>query len=175
MEYYRNTLCCTYGELMAAGVSDSAYDHMVRRGDLRVMRRGCRGREALVAYAGMPERVRRMVEEMVGDPYAAARRCLLAEYLTDRAEVADYLDNFRTHSGRLLPDVKRREYYANAMVLEAIDRMMQAARGIRVAQGGRLSVKLDADANPTADMAALLREVHYCETATQSYQLKLKP
>lgn len=42
-------------------------------------------------------------------------------------------------------------------------------------QGGRLSVKLDADANPTADMAALLREVHYCETATQSYQLKLKP
>lgn len=42
-------------------------------------------------------------------------------------------------------------------------------------QGGRLSVKLDADANPTPDMAALLREVHYCETATQSYQLKLKP
>ncbi len=136
MEYYRNTLCCTYGELMAAGVSASAYDHMVQRGDLRVMRRGCRGREALVAYAGMPERVRRMVEAMVGDPYAAASRCLLAEYLTDRAEVADYLDNFRTHSGRLLPDVKRREYYANAMVLEAIDRMMQAARGIRVAQGG---------------------------------------
>lgn len=77
MEYYGNTLCVSYGELVDNGIiSPSNYKLMAYRGNLNVVRRGggSSGSCALIAVDSLPTRYREKVEEQFPDGPKSAWR-----------------------------------------------------------------------------------------------------
>lgn len=125
MQYYNNVLAVEANWLVDAGVmSKPNYDQLRARRDIQVIRRGCRGQEALVAYESMPERFKRKVQALIPNPYKVVEQNMVGEHMEHSAEVASFFDGYTIGDDRHLPADKRREYYANAIVLNAINRLI---------------------------------------------------
>lgn len=138
MQYYNNILSVEANWLIAQGIiSESNYKQLSYTKDIRVVRRGCRGQEALVDYESMPERFRRKVDEIVKDPYKAVRTNVVEDCITHSAEASDYFDSYQIGDDRHLPVDKRREYYANAIVFDAIHTLISNRSAKRRALGNK--------------------------------------
>lgn len=138
MQYHNNILAVEASWLIGHGImSKCNYDQLRDRKDIRVIRRGCRGHEALVDYESMPERFRRKVEEIVKDPYKAVRVNVVENAIEHSAAASDYFDSYVLPNGRHLPAEKRREYYTNAIVLDAIHKITTSRAAKRKALGGK--------------------------------------
>lgn len=138
MQYYNNILTVEANWLIAQGIiSESNYKQLSYTKDIRVVRRGCRGQEALVDYESMPERFRRKVDEIVKDPYKAVRTNVVEECIAHSAEASDYFDGYQIGDDRHLPMDKRREYYANAIVFDAIHTLISNRSAKRRALGNK--------------------------------------
>ena len=138
MQYYKNILTVEASWLIEQGVMTRAnYQNLTTRKDIRVVRRACRGHESLVDYESMPERFRRKVDEIVKDPYKAVRVNMLESYIVHSAEASDYFDSYQIGDDRHLPAEKRREYYTNAIVLNAIHTLMAERTARRRAMGNK--------------------------------------
>lgn len=138
MQYYNNILTVEARWLIAEGImTEVNYRNLTNRKDIRIVRRGCRGQEALVDYESMPERFRRKVDAIVKDPYKAVRTNTIEEYIAHSAEASDYFDRYQIGDDRHLPADKRREYYANAIVLDAIGTLIGNRSAKRRALGGK--------------------------------------
>lgn len=69
MEYHNDTLAIEANILWEEEiVSYYYYKQMCVRNQIRIVRRGCKGTPALVAYDSIPERFRRLIAEKMGDP-----------------------------------------------------------------------------------------------------------
>ena len=135
MQYYNNILTVEAGWLIDQGImSRPNYLRMASCGDIQVVRRGCRGQQALVAYDSMPERFRRQVEQRI-DPHEAALDNPVRDRMSDSAEASRFFGEYKLEDGRYLPREKQREYYANAIVLNALHATIEARRGKRRALG----------------------------------------
>lgn len=144
MEYYNNILCVEVRWLMDNGImSKHQYVGLSRRNQINVVRRGCNGTPALVGYDSIPERFKPMIKKALGcDPYAAAKIKQVEIRIEHDAEIARFFDeDFVLADGRNLPKETRAEYYANAIVLEAIGRLLTDKKGIRRSRGGRVAHK----------------------------------
>lgn len=138
MQYYNNILTVEASWLIGEGIMTVAnYRNLTNRKDIQVVRRGCRGQEALVAYESMPERFRRKVDDIVKDPYKAVKVNGVEELIEHSAAATEYFDTFLIDDDRHLPSEKRREYYANAIVLDAINRMINNRASKRRALGNK--------------------------------------
>lgn len=138
MQYYNNILTVEARWLIAEGImTEVNYRNLTNRKDIRIVRRGCRGQEALVDYESMPERFRRKVDAIVKDPYKAVKVNMVEEYIAHSAEASDYFDRYQIGDDRHLPVDKRREYYANAIVLDAIGTLIGNRSAKRRALGGK--------------------------------------
>lgn len=138
MQYYNNILTVEARWLIAEGImTEVNYRNLTNRKDIRIVRRGCRCKEALVDYESMPERFRRKVDAIVKDPYKAVRTNTIEEYIAHSAEASEYFDTFVTGDDRHLPSDKRREYYANAIVMDAIHTLIVNRSAKRRALGGK--------------------------------------
>lgn len=138
MQYYNNILTVEARWLIAEGImTEVNYRNLTNRKDIRIVRRGCRGQEALVDYESMPERFRRKVDAIVKDPYKAVKVNMVEEYIAHSAEASDYFDRYQIGDDRHLPADKRREYYANAIVLDAIGTLIGNRSAKRRALGGK--------------------------------------
>lgn len=125
MQYYNNILAVEAAWLIEQGImSPSNYKQLSARQDIRVIRRGCRGQEALVDYESMPERFRRKVDAIVKNPYKAVSINLLAEQIVHSNEACEFFESFKLADGRHLPAEKRRQYYADAIVLNAMHELI---------------------------------------------------
>lgn len=70
MEMYGNTLCVSFTELVRGGIiSKPTYDKYVREGKLNILQRGGNGREALIAYRSMPEKLRAAYDDTFKNAY----------------------------------------------------------------------------------------------------------
>jgi hypothetical protein len=138
MQYYNNTLAIEASWLIDEGIiSPNNYKQLCARKQLLVVRRGCLNTPALVAYDSMPERFKSAVRERVGDPYKVVLINQIEERIQPNAEASDFYDDYRLTDGRYLPNEKRREYYANAIVLNAIHELINSRRAKRSALGGK--------------------------------------
>lgn len=136
MRYYGNNLAVDASWLISNGVmTDGNYRKLTVRKDIRVVRRGCRGRGALVDYESLPERFKRKVDEIVKDPYKAAGVNMVEERIEPNVSAADYFDAFTVGDDRHLPSERRRQYYADAVVLDSIGRVMERRKAKRHALG----------------------------------------
>lgn len=138
MQYYNNILTVEAGWMIDQGVMTKAsYEKLGQRGDIQVVRRACRNTPALVAYDSMPDRYKRAVTERVGNVRQAAKQNVLEGLIEHSATVSEYFENYMIDDDRHLPADKRREYYTNAIVLEAVGRLMESRNAKRKALGTR--------------------------------------
>ena len=113
MEYYKNILCVKASWLTDNKIlTKHQYYHMSKRGQLRVIRRGCRNTPALVSYESLPERYKHSVREVLGcDPAEAAKRSLIEERIEHNGELRIILTNTNCRTD----DICRRERGPNIM------------------------------------------------------------
>ena len=138
MEYIGNTLAIETSWLVESGVvSESNYKQLSARGNISVLRRGCLNTPAMVDFESMPERFKRKIEAIVGNPYDAVKVNQVQERIRDNAEVREFFEGYRLADGRFLPAETRREYYANAIVLDAVHDIVVSKRTKRAALGAK--------------------------------------
>lgn len=142
MEYYNNILCERAEWLIDNGVmTEHQYKHMAHRKQIYVVRRGNRNTPALVAYDSIPDRFKPEIKKALGcDPYAAAKVSQVEIRIEHNAEISKFFEeDFVLADGRSLPKETRAEYYANAIVLEAIGKLLSDKKQTRRSRGGRVS------------------------------------
>lgn len=109
-------------------VSLSNYKSMVHRGRLTILRKGTRGLAALVDYESLPDEMKTMVKDLIGDPYSFGLKDELVPYVTPWAEAAQFFNSYKPDGVRNLPADKVKRYYADACVLRAIDLFKEERR-----------------------------------------------
>ncbi len=138
MEYFNNILTVEAGWMIEQSIMTKAsYEKLGQRGDIQVVRRACRNTPALVAYDSLPDRYKKAITEKVGDPRQAAKHNVLEGLIEHSAEATRWFEDFMIDETRHLPADKRREYYANAVVLDAIGRLIASRNTKRKALGGK--------------------------------------
>lgn len=146
MEYYNNTLCIEAGWLIDQGVlSKPNYDKLTRihpkkkESVVKVVRRGCLTSPALVAYDSLPERFKKKVRVLVGDPYKAATKSSLADYITPDEKARVFFRDYLMDNGDHLPEDSQNEYTRNAEILNAIHFIITDRTAQRKTINGKLS------------------------------------
>ena len=138
MQYFNNILTVEAGWMIEQGVMTSEnYRQMSHRGDIQVVRRACRNTPALVAYDSMPDRYKKAIVERVGDPRKEARQNVLEGLIEHSAAATTFFEDYMIDDDRHLPSDKRREYYTNAVVLDAVKRLIESRNSKRKALGNR--------------------------------------
>ena len=138
MEYFNNILTVEAGWMIEQGVmSATNYRNLSNRGDIQVVRRACRNTPALVAYDSMPDRYKKAIVERVGDPRKQARQNVLEGLIEHSAAATTFFEDYMIDDDRHLPADKRREYYANAVVLDGVKRLIEVRNSKRKALGNR--------------------------------------
>ena len=135
MQYYNNILTVEARWLVDNDIiSKSNYQNLTQRHDITVVRRACAGTPALVAFESLPERFKTKVLQLVPDPYKTAKTNAVEECIEASAEIAEFFDTYKVGDKGLQPD-KRREYYANAIILDGIRTLIANRRAKRAALG----------------------------------------
>ncbi len=153
MQYYNNILAIESSWLIEKGIlSESNYKQLSARKRINVLRRGCLNTPALVEYESLPDRFKKTICDIVGDPYKAVLQNEIEERITESAEAANYFDTYKLDDGRFLPKATRREYYANAIVLMAIHSLLMDTRATRSALNGKTTRAWDKIADRVLDI-----------------------
>jgi len=125
MEYYGAKMVVDAGELIGTGiVSKSNFYQLASRGHFSVVKRADGDRPAFVEYENMPDRFKKAVKTRIGNPYSVVTRNIVEEQIADRQDYFAFFADYRLPDGRTLTPEKQREYYANAIVLEAIGKII---------------------------------------------------
>ena len=131
MQYYNNMVTIEAAWLIEQGIMTvTNYRNLTNRGDINVVRRGCRGTEALVDYESLPARFKKQVDAKI-DVYKAVKEKVIEQKIEHSAEASAFFDEYMLEDDRHLPADKRREYYANAIVLDAMRRIISERRAKR--------------------------------------------
>jgi hypothetical protein len=143
MELYKNMLAVETGWLFEEGiVSKSNYDQLSARGNIHILRRGCLNTPALVSWESLPERFKKTATVKLGDrnPDNIVQTGLVESCIQHSASLTDSFETHKLGDGRNLPKRTRNEYYVNAIVLEAIGRLLENKRARRASMGKRLKI-----------------------------------
>lgn len=135
MEYFGNIIAVTMHELTQsddgeAVMSRSAYDHLVTRGRVNVLRPGKGlGSYALIEYHSLPERFRLRFEAKYGNPEKIMKQEDMP--LAVDSEAQKYYHEYLLPNGEHLPEDKQTEYTLNARVLNALREMRGTQKAMR--------------------------------------------
>lgn len=143
MEYYNNTLAVPANWLFEEEIiSFSNYKKLNQRGNINILRRGCLNTPALVAYDSLPERFKKEVVVKLGNknPYEVVKTSLIENYIQHSAKLTEFFESYKLSDGRNLPRETRKEYYNNAIVLEAIGTLLENKRSKRASMGKKLKI-----------------------------------
>ena len=122
-----------------AVMSRSAYDHLVTRGRINVLRPGKGlGSYALIEYRSLPERFRIRFEEKYGDPEKTMKQDEMP--LASDAEARRFYHDHLLPNGEHLPEEKQEEYTLNARVLNALRDMLETQKTMLRAYGNHKPV-----------------------------------
>lgn len=138
MKYFNNTLCISHSDLVNREIiSLSDYTNFRNRGKLNVVRRGCRGTEALIEVDSLPEAVIGKIKQIYGEDYKQqALANPLKNFLENDNKAFQFFDNYKKPDGSRLAADKVREYTANAVALNAIIKLLNDRQAYRKALGG---------------------------------------
>lgn len=136
-ETYNNTIAVPVRQLIDSGIiSKPNYDKLVRAKKVKVLQRGCLGTPALADFSSFPERFRRVMETVFGDPKAERSTNALAEFLGQDTKAIEFYSSYEVDENRYLPSETIKEYYANACVLNAIHLLLNSRRSLQKMCGG---------------------------------------
>lgn len=110
-------------------MTKDVYDHLVKRKQIIVLQRACRGKKALIEYRSLPERFRIRFEAKYGDPEKIMKQEKTA--LPTDVEARRFFHDHLLPNGEHLPEEKQVEYTTNARVLNALLDMFNTQRTMR--------------------------------------------
>jgi len=121
MEYYNDILCIEANKLWQTEImSFDYYRQLCSRKKLRVVRRGCTNSPALVEYASIPERFRKLAKEKeLVDEMPNTRDTFESQIIIDEAAKKFFRDH-EISEGVGLEENTIKEYTANASVLNTL-------------------------------------------------------
>ncbi len=145
MEYYNNILCVEAGWLIDNDVmAIHQYEYLSKTKQICIVRRACKNTPALVSYDSIPRRFKPAIKKALGcDPAEAAKVSQLETRIEHDAEISKIYEEFTLPDGRRLPEKTRLEYYSNAIVLNAIEKLLSDKASYRKARSGRVSHNWD--------------------------------
>lgn len=174
IQYYKASLAIEAQALIAHGIiSRSAYDKLVERQDLRIVRRGCRNTCALVDYESMPDRIKQAVVAAFGNPYDYVADNALLHHLQPSPAAAEWLEAYRPDGVRHLRTQAVCRYHAEACILDAIGRLLASRRSRSSALGHR-SARLWDELARLVTLVDTLRWPHSLPRNPRSLERKYK-
>ena len=142
MEYYNNILAVEARELVDVGIFSWAnYKRLANNGHLRVIRRGCRNVVALVDFVSMPDQYKESYAKAknVKSVYSLLQNNVIADRIKHDTAISEFYETHLLPDGRHLKPATQREYYANAIILNAIDIYLALRKGKRGTMGHKSS------------------------------------
>lgn len=164
MEYYNNILTISHAEITAGIVSKDNYKKLTTRGKIQVVRRGCYGTPALIAFDSLPAQIKNACIDKYGDPREHAVESAFTSYIEDDYNAYSFFSSFTLDDGRFLPEEVQKRYIANAKVLNAIRRVVNDRKAIIKALGGTVNVW------PNIAKVVHLLEVQYGHDLPENYR-----
>ena len=143
MELYKNTLAVEANWLFEEGIlTESSYKQLSARRKIHTLNRACLNTPALVSYDSLPERFKKMVIVKIGhkNPYDVVRVNLIESYIQHNVGLSDFFESYKLGDGRNLPKNTRKEYYINAIVLDAVGKLLEDKRARRASMGKGLKI-----------------------------------
>lgn len=129
MEYYKKTLCLTYGELTDGKdpvITKGTLDKRLYRGSIqRAQRGGGEGSCALIVYSSLPEKYKQRWVERHGDPEKQMAREMIRSKIQKDESAEKFFEVYRYDKNGEevpLPEQVQTEYALNASVLNALIR-----------------------------------------------------
>ena len=116
----------------------SAYNYkaLLRRGKIKLARRGCRNTPALVLYESIPYRFKEKITELVGDPYETSKTQQFLAKLEPDPKAAKFFSEYTLEDGRRLTAEQQRKYRTSVELLNTIDLVITDRTAFRKALGG---------------------------------------
>lgn len=141
-DFIDNTLCIKaeslYSENELGLMSYSNYDRRLRY-KVEFAKHGGNGRKAQIKYESIPDELKARIKKLCDgkSPYELARQNKLKELIENDENAWRFFEEFRKPNGDTLSMEKRREYTANANVLNAITHFLKNKRAWRKTMGAR--------------------------------------
>lgn len=136
-EYFDNSVLCIQGRaLYDEGIMSQANYKQLKSRYFDTVRTGGNGRTALISYESIPERFKIKIEEQFGDPYKTTKHSQFKNYLHQDTKAIEFFNDYTLDNGEALPEKNKREYIANASVLNAIHTITSQNTARRKALGG---------------------------------------
>lgn len=139
-QYYNSTLAVEPQWLEEQGIVSVLNLKVMRhRGQVKQLRRACKGTPALVEYESLPERYKQTIVERFGDPRVTTKHNRFIDYLELDQQANVFFNSYTLDNGFPLPEKTILEYIANSVVLNAIKRMVNERSTRMHALGGKAS------------------------------------
>jgi len=135
MELYGKIQCVTYDELVGSGIiSEPSYKKKVRNGIINVVRRGCRGREALIDFVSLPFDIKGAYKEIHPD----AEKELIKKYMSCTIQSDDAAVKFYRDYQPAIAIERQQEYVLTAQVLNEMVRVEKVLKADHKIHGSYL-------------------------------------
>ena len=119
METVNGTICISHAELTGRIITTANLNNLVRRGQVRQVRKGGNGREALFAVDSLPMKWRTEVYKRFPDLQEQAESKEFFDMIQPDGAAFDFFQTYTLSDGRNLPEDKVLEYSANAAIMNA--------------------------------------------------------
>ncbi len=119
METVNGTICISHAELTGRIITTANLNNLVRRGQVRQVRKGGNGREALFAVDSLPLKWRTEVYKRFPDLQEQAESKEFLDTITPDGTAFDFFQSYQLSDGRHLPEDKVLEYSSNAAIMNA--------------------------------------------------------
>lgn len=120
-EFQQNTLCVAASWLYSSEImSEGNYKWLCSKGKIKKIQTGGNGRRALVAYESIPDKFKKKIREIAGDPYEKVKNIVFADYIEWDHDAEAFYKAYRLADGSELPEEKQTEYIHQAMMFNAV-------------------------------------------------------
>ena len=137
-EVFNKKIGFTYKELVEGGVMSLCdYRNNLNRNKILLLRRACKGTEALICYETMHRDIKDKVHRIFGTNIKEiAHQNPLKKFLLIDPAAEHFFETYKLSNGKHLTTDKQAQYVANAVALNAIDKFISDRKMYRKTRGG---------------------------------------
>lgn len=140
METINGTICISHAELTGRIITTANLNALVRKNQVKQMRKGGNGRTALYAVESLPLKWRTEVYKCYPDLQEQADSREFIDTVEPDGKALSFYQDYKLSDGRNLPDDKVLEYASNAAIMNAFRRRWEAHVSKRQRSGKRTTL-----------------------------------
>lgn len=140
METINRTICISHAELTGRIITTANLNALVRKNQVKQMRKGGNGRTALYAVESLPLKWRTEVYKRYPDLQEQADSREFIDTVEPDGKALSFYQDYKLSDGRNLPDDKVLEYASNAAIMNAFRRRWEAHVSKRQRSGKRTTL-----------------------------------